>query len=150
MAVAIAGASRSYTAVNTQIASASARWETQAPFSTKASAAATCLASSRVTSRTSTFVSTARTPPFHVPPHSRFHLLDGSRLWRSLREQCAMDILGRIAPCTAHEDSLALLVPLQNRARTEAELAPDRCRHGNLALCRDFRTSDRHGGALPR
>src|SRR5215204_5878498 len=108
-------ASRSYTDARTQVASVRARCDTQAPFSMKASAAATCSASSRVTSLTSTFVSIARMARLQVPPYSSLHLLDGPRLRRLLRKQCAMDIFGRVAPRARNDDPLAVLVPLEDR-----------------------------------
>src|ERR1700722_20011173 len=112
----MAGASSSYTAVNTHIASARARCETQAPLSTKASAAATCASSSRVISRTSTLVSMARTARFHIAPQPGLHLLDGSGIWGPFREQCAVDVLEAVTSGPGHDYLLAFLVPLHDRA----------------------------------
>src|SRR5713101_6324734 len=140
----MAAGSRSYTELSTHVASTSTRCETHAPRATKVSAAATCFASSRVTSRTSTFVSTARMAPLHVRAHAGFHLLDAAGPRGALREQGPMEVFGGIAPGAANDDFLALLVPFQDRARADPELLPHFHRDGDLPLYRDFRVGDRH------
>jgi len=69
-AVAMAPASRSYAAPRSHVVSASTRCETHAPLVTKASAAASCLESSRVIKRTRTLVSTASMLGLHVPANA--------------------------------------------------------------------------------
>src|SRR6266542_1208285 len=126
----MAAASRSYTSLSTHMASTSTRCETHAPRATNASAAATCFASSRVTRRTSTFVSAARMAPLDVPPHTLFHLGDRPGPGRP-RKQRLMN-LGRGERARATDnDLLAILVPLQDRARPDTELLPDLGRHGD-------------------
>jgi len=63
-----------------------------------ASLAATCLASSRATSRTGTLVATAHTAPVQVPAHADIHLLHGPCRRRPIWKQRPMNILGRKAP----------------------------------------------------
>src|SRR5438094_1092583 len=143
-AVAISGASRSYTADSTQVASASTRCDTQAPFATNVSAAATCLGSSRVTRRTRTLVSTARTPSSDVASNALLHLLEGARLGPAVGEQRSMHLFRRVAGGTPHDDLLALLGPFQDRARSHTELPTNFRRHGDLALGRQLGLRDGH------
>src|SRR5262245_41584540 len=56
-----------------------------------------------------------------------------------------MDILGGIPPRTANHDSLAFLVPLEDRSRADVEFAPHLRRDPGLPLCRYVRTSNSHG-----
>src|SRR5437899_12632633 len=93
-AVAMASGSRSYTDASTHVTSASTRCGTQAPRATNASAAATCLASSRVTSRTRTFVSIARTPPLDIATQARLQIGKRAGL-RRFGEQGSVNVLGR-------------------------------------------------------
>src|SRR5258708_34661418 len=103
-------ASRSYTDDSTHVASASTRCDTQGPRETNASAAATCRASSLVSRRTSTFVSTARTAFPDVPPHALLHLLE--RPWRGCcGKKRPMDLRRCVAAGAPHDDRLAVSVP---------------------------------------
>src|SRR5438552_605056 len=91
-----------------------------APLAMKASATASCLASSRVMSRTSTLVSTARMALLDVHPDSVPQLFEASPFWR-LREQHPMNVQRRIAACLADDDAVAILIPLEHRARPDAQ-----------------------------
>src|SRR5438876_7229631 len=122
-AVAIAAGPRSYTAASTHMASASTRCGTHAPLATTASAAATCLASSRVASRTKTLVSTARITPLHIAPYPFLQLRNRPRLWR-LREQSSVHILRGIAARSTDYDLLVVFVPFQYGARANTKPPP--------------------------
>src|ERR671914_2477143 len=110
-----------------------ARCGTHAPLATKASATATCFTSSRVMSRTSTLVSTARMALLDVPPDSVLHLLDGSPFW-CLREQHPMNIFGRIAARLPDDNPVTILVPLEHRARTDTKPLAHFGRNRDLTL----------------
>ena len=56
-----------------------------------------------------------------------------------------MDILRCIAPRLANDDPVAIIVPFQNRTRTDAEPLADLGRNRNLTLCGELRMSKRHG-----
>src|SRR5262249_52731743 len=111
-AVATSLASSAYTAVRTQTASTSARCGTQAPLATNASAAFTCFASSRVTRRTSTFVSTARMALSHVPPDALPQLVESLGLGWPLRKHRPALYPHCDTPRSAANDLLAALLPL--------------------------------------
>src|ERR1035438_4723508 len=97
------------------MASASARTDTQAPFSTKLAACPACAALSRVMSLTRTLASMARIALAHVPLNPLFHLIDCPGFRRPLREQLPMDILRRELARAPHDNVSARFVPLQNR-----------------------------------
>src|SRR5436305_2891197 len=123
------------------MASTRTRCCTHAPAATKSSAAAVCWASSRVASRTRTFVSTARMAALHEPPHPFLELLQGPGLW-SFREERPVHLLRRKATGPPDHDPFALLLPFQDRARPDAQPAPDLSGYRDLALCGDFRVCD--------
>src|ERR1051326_6518222 len=120
--VAISRARSWYTAARTHVASRSTRCETQAPFSTNASAAASCRTSSRVTSRTRTFASTARMPPLYVRPNAPFELSEPPGVRRTFRKHRPVHVLRRESSSTPYDDLLPLLVPFQNGTRSDSEL----------------------------
>src|SRR4051812_32905474 len=117
MAVAMARAESSYTADRTQTVSASTSWETHAPLATKASAAASCLASSRVASRTRTLVSTACMALSHVRAPALFQLLERTRRRLCLTEKCLVHILEAVLAHAPYHDLIPLLRPLEHGAR---------------------------------
>src|SRR5436305_3953315 len=123
--------------------------ETQAPPATKASAAAVCCASSRVASRTRRLVSTARMAALDVLPHPALELVQRPGLGLLLEER-AMDVLRRIAAGAPDHHPLALFVPLQDRARSNAEPLADLLGYGDLSLGRQLRVCDRHDWIVPR
>src|ERR1035438_4317836 len=94
MAVASWAALRSYTVVSTQVASARARIDTQAPGLTKTSAEAAWRGSSRVMSRTRTLVSTARIRFPDPTPDPLLHFIDSVGCGRLLWKQCPMNVFG--------------------------------------------------------
>ena len=55
-----------------------------------------------------------------------------------------MNILRRMAARLPHNDSVALIVPLQNRTRTDAKPLTYFGRYRDLTLCGELRMSDRH------
>ena len=110
-----------------------------------ASAPASCSASSRVRSRTSTFVSTDRTASLHELCNSRFHLPNGPS-FRGTGKQGPMDVFGRVTSRLADDDSIAVLIPFEDRARTDAEPTANFRRNGNLTLCGKSRVRQRHEG----
>src|SRR3982750_3625775 len=119
------------------MASMSTSCETHAPAATKASAAAVCWGSSRVASRTRTLVSTARMAALDVLPHPALELVERPGLG-SLLEERAVDVLRRVAASAPNHHPLALFVPLQNRARTDAESLADLLGYGDLSLGRQL------------
>src|SRR5262245_25508368 len=135
--------SRSYTDTSTHTASTSTSCDTQAPRSTNLSAAATCLGSSRVTSRTSTFVSTARTAPLDVLPNALLHVREGPGTRRRCKDR-PMDVLRRIAPCPANHDLFTVIVPLNDGPWTDPEFPANLGGYGHLTLRGELRVSQRH------
>src|SRR5579872_2974005 len=115
----------------------------------KASAAAVWRESSRVASRTRTFVSTARTAPFDVLPHTFLELCEGPRLG-FLFEQSPMHVLRAVAPRSPDHDPLSILLPFQNGARTDAQPPADFFGDGDLALRGKPRECDCHALRVPR
>src|SRR5580704_7965767 len=99
--------------------------ETHAPSAMNASAATACRASSRVRMRIRTLVSTARMALYHVLPYTVLQFSESSRFRRSVREQLPMDVLGCKPSGSPNEDLAALLIPLENRSRTNTQLPPD-------------------------
>jgi hypothetical protein len=67
----------------------------------------------------------------YVTLDSLFQLLERSSL-RAFREHGAMYILRGVFSSPAHDDLLAILIPLENGPGPDAELAPDL--HGNRDL----------------
>ena len=59
-----------------------------------------------------------------------------------------MNILGCKATRLANDDSIALIVPFQNRTRADAKPLTDLGRNGNLTLCGEFRMSEGHDGHI--
>jgi hypothetical protein len=59
-------------------------------------------------------------------------------LERAARRQGAMGILGGIPPDAPDDHFVAVGVPFQNRARSEAELLSHRRRNGHLSLRGEF------------
>src|SRR6266571_2466653 len=55
-----------------------------------------------------------------------------------------MHILRRITSCPTNHDLLTVIVPLQDRARADAEFPANLGRHRDLTLCGELRMSDRH------
>src|SRR5687767_6612127 len=139
----------SYTELNTQVAFISTRCETHAPPSTKTSAALACLASSRVTSRTSTFVSTARMPALHVAPDAFLQLFQGLG-HGAPGKQHPVDVLGAVAPRATDHDLAVFLVPFQHGAGTDTQPLADLGRNRDLSLRSQARMSQGHGATLPR
>src|SRR5262249_26227883 len=148
-AVATSLASSAYTAVRTQTASTSARCGTQAPLATNASAALTCFASSRVTRRTSTFVSTARMALSHVPPDALPQLVESLGLGWPLRKHRPVHVLRRETPGSADNDLLAVLVPLEYGAWPDTELPTYLRRYGYLPLGGHLGVRKSHVDVLP-
>jgi hypothetical protein len=81
---------------------------------------------------------------FHVPARSLLELLQLPWL-RRLGEQRLVYILRCVAARPPDDDLLAILLPLQDRARSDAKPPADLSRYGDLALCGEFRMGDRHG-----
>src|SRR6476661_1216762 len=144
IAVARSAAVSSYAVSRTQLASANARIETQAPRSTKMSAAAACRVSSRVMIRTRTLVSMARITLPHTPPDALFHFFYGPSCRRLLREQRSVNVLGSEPARTPHHHLFAVFLPLQNRARSNAEFFPNLRRNRDLPLRGHFGMSECH------
>jgi hypothetical protein len=78
-----------------------------------------------------------------VPADPARHLFDGSVSWR-IREQGSVNIFRRVSSRLPDDDSAALLVPLEYRARSDAESMADFRRDRDLALSGDLRMSQRH------
>src|SRR5258708_31094069 len=127
-AMAICSAARSYTASRTQTVSASTRCETQAPFAMNSSAARTCLASSRTTSRTTTLVSTARMPFANVFSDRDLHIRRGS-LFPLFHKEGVVNVLGAEPPGPTDDHSTLMLVPFQHRSLPDAKLLANLGRH---------------------
>jgi len=60
----------------------------------------------------------------YVPPNPFLQLGETARLW-SLGEQLPMDLLRAVTAGPPYHDAFAILVPFQNRAGADTELAPD-------------------------
>src|SRR5690348_4653915 len=144
IATATSVALRSYTAASTQVASASARIDTQAPFPINSSAMTTCRGSSRVIIRTRTFVSIARIPVSHALPDALLHLVEGAPLRRRLWKYSPVDLFGRKSSRTPDHNLVSPLVPFQNRSRSNAQFPPHVGRDRNLPLSRDLRVCECH------
>src|SRR5258708_11037362 len=123
-AVAMCSAVRSYTASSTQMVSTSTRWETHAPPEMNFSANSTCSGSSRTTSRTTRFVSTARMSLADVFSNRILHirqiLLECLR-----RKECQVNVLRRMPACSANNNLATLLVPFENGTWAHSELLAD-------------------------
>src|SRR5579862_1252896 len=103
--------------------SMSTRCDTHAPPSTNRSAAAACLASSLVIRRTRTLVSTARMTRPYVAPDAVLQFPQRPR-FRRTREERLVQVPRRV-PSDSPDDHLpAVLVPLDDGARSNAELLP--------------------------
>ena len=61
-----------------------------------------------------------------------------------------MNILGGVTTEAPHHDSLAVVLPLENRPWPDAELATNLGWHRNLTLGGDLRFNKRHVDILPR
>jgi len=55
-----------------------------------------------------------------VPSDAFLHLSDGSPPWCP-REEHPMNVFGRMAACFADNDLIAILIPLEHRARANAQ-----------------------------
>src|SRR5258708_5064102 len=123
--------------------------DTQAPLATNASAVATCLESSRIVSLTRTLVSTARMAgpclPFDHLPH-----LPQRQGFGRLREPRPMQVLRGVTSGSADDDVGALLFPLEDRARAQAQPATNLDRYGNLTLGGQLGLCDCHDFIVPR
>jgi len=67
----------------------------------------------------------------YVTLDSLLQLFERSSL-RAFREHGTMNILGRVLSSPAHDDVLAILIPLEHGPGSDPELAPDL--HGNRYL----------------
>ena len=131
----------------------SALTETQAPRATKWSAAAACLASSRVMRRSRTLVSIARISRSHSLADALLQFREGTLLRRSVGEERLVNIQrGELAPAS-HDDRVSFNFPLNNRPRPHAQSPPDFGGHGNLTLSGELGMSESHAsyyhGNLP-
>src|SRR5437879_608435 len=104
---------RPYTELSTQTVSTSTNCETQAPLAVSCSAAASWLASSRATRRTSTLVSTARMFSFQVLANALAHLDEGLGSWRRGKDR-PVDVLGGVPASLADDRLVAFQGPLQH------------------------------------
>ena len=116
--------------------SASTSCETHAPLATNASAAATCAASSRISRRTSTLVSTARMLPSHVGSNARLDVVGFAPFRPGGTEHCCVYIRRRALPIAPDDERAVAPLPDQHRTRTDTELPPHLRRHRNLPLRR--------------
>src|SRR5258708_10080369 len=136
-AVAMCSAVRSYTASSTQMVSTSTRWETHAPPEMNFSANSTCSGSSRTTSRTTRFVSTARMSLADVFSNRILHirqiLLECLR-----RKECQVNVLRRMPACSANNNLATLLVPFENGTWAHSELLADLGGRPNMSLAGNF------------
>jgi hypothetical protein len=71
--------------------------------------------------------------PANVLSDSLFDI-DGTTSGRAIREQRSVDILRRITTGSPNNDLVLVLVPLEHRTRTDAELLANLSGHGNLTL----------------
>src|SRR5574341_1402264 len=148
-AVAIAGASSSYTDVSTHTASTRTTCDTHAPRATNDSAADTCFGSSRATRRTRMFVSTARMAPLRVGLKA-LPELGQAPTPRRLGEECLVQIGGCELADAPNHYLLALLMPLDGRPRANPKLPSNCRRYRDLALRGQARLGGRHSKSLPR
>src|SRR5262249_36503203 len=139
----------SYTASSTQTASMSTRWEIHAPVCTKASAAASCFASSRASRRTRTLVSTARMASPHVLPDAFLEILEASGLGLR-REHGPVKILEGMPTDAPDGDSIPFGIPFQDGSRYKLEPLAHLGGNRDLSLRRDPGLRELHGGTLPR
>src|SRR5271165_98946 len=100
--------------------------------------------------RTRTLVSTARIAFLDAPPDPVFHLAQSSGLRCTLREQCAVDVERGKAARAPHDDVIAVFIPFQDRAWTNAQFPANAGGDGNLTLCREFGIRECHALILPR
>src|SRR5215510_3960413 len=98
------------------MASARARCETHAPFSTKRSAASACFSSSRVISRTRTLVSIARIALLHVRSDACFELIEIFLDRDAASENGFVNVQRRKLTGAAHDNIFSLLLPFQDRS----------------------------------
>src|SRR3954452_17751218 len=101
---------------------------------TKASAAAACFASSAVSRRTSTFVSTARMPGSHSFSNPLTKGTERATLRRRIEPERRSRIVQAVLPRLSHDDLSALLIPFDHGTRPETELAAHLGWNGNLPL----------------
>src|SRR4051812_32441741 len=104
----------------------------------KASASGTCLSSSRVMIRTTTFVSAARMFVAYVIRDRFVHLFDRASFWPRGKKS-AMNVFRRVLASLANDDVVAMVMPLKYGAWNDAELLSDRGGNGDLSLGGDFR-----------
>src|SRR5258708_3335523 len=123
--------------------------DTQAPLATNASAVATCLESSRIVSLTRTLGSTARMAALDGLFHSLLPLPPRQGFGR-LREQRPMQGRRGVTSGSADDDVGALLFPLEDRARAQAQPATNLDRYGNLTLGGQLGLCDCHDFIVPR
>src|SRR5258708_19443390 len=146
-AVGMWSAVRSYTGSSNQMVSTSRRWETHAPPEMNFSANSTCSGSSRTTSRTTRFVSTARMSLADVFSNRILHirqiLLECLR-----RKECQVNVLRRMPACSANNNLSTLLVPFENGTWAHSELLADLGGDRHLTLCRNFLFSDSHNSYI--
>ena len=109
----------------------------------KASAAATCRGSSRVTRRTRTFVSTARMASLRVSAQASLQFSKRPMV-RGLREQGLVQVGGGESSQAPNDDPLAVLLPFKRRARTNTELPADGSGNRDLSLSCEPRVRDWH------
>ena len=108
---------------------------------TNASAAETCLGSSRVTNRINTFVSTARMPASNVPFDSFFQLPKRLPLGRPFGEQSSVHVIGCNLSRFSDNDPVAVLIPFEHGTGSYPEPATDLGRDRDLSLCGEPRLS---------
>jgi len=60
-----------------------------------------------------------------VPPNPFCEFVQRSPGGDTLREYRPMNILGRVSPCTADNDGLAFIVPLENGAWADSQFSSD-------------------------
>src|SRR5579883_3404690 len=114
------------------------------------SARATCFGSSRVMMRTIRLVSMARMALLHVLPDTFFQLIHAFFCRGALREHGFMNVLGCVLSGSPDNDICSLLIPFQNRPRTDSELLANPGRYGYLSLSGDSGLRDCHDSILPR
>src|SRR6476661_2441349 len=95
-------------------------------------------------SRTTTFVSAARMSPPHVSTKAVLQLGKTPPLRWSFGKYCPVRVLRRGAPGAAHDNLLAVFVPLEHRSRPDAKAPAHFSGNGDLSLCGELRVRDRH------
>src|SRR5262249_2905432 len=96
---------------STHTASASARCDTQAPFSMNRSAAEVCFGSSRVISLTRMFVSIARITLLHARANTFLELVEPP-FWRTaLPKDSLVNFRGRELTRSTHNNLISLFLP---------------------------------------